>query len=279
MNTRFWMVVGIAAILSAGPVAAQDAHDHHHGHHHEAAAPTAPAIEAEITSEHRLVAGRNNGLRLVLTHKDGGFPVFWEQLKPVHDARIHLLIVDPAFQDYHHEHPTRTDKEGEYAFFLNPRTDCDYKLWAQVHFKDGGMAENHVVIPGAAGDCADHKRDEATISVSEVEGYRFVLGHEGAIRRGADTMLTVRVEDKEGTPFEELEPVMGAFAHLVGFYADGRTLAHLHPSGEEPGGKHDRGGPELSFHFRPDQAGPVKFFAQVRIGNRDIFAPFVVVVE
>ena len=82
----------------------------------------------------------------------------------------------------------------------------------------------------------------------------------------------------DGRPFTQLEPIMGAYAHLVGFADDYRTIVHLHPSGEEPKRPADRGGPTLEFKFYPPRPGFYRFYAQVHVDGKDRFARFGVVV-
>jgi hypothetical protein len=86
-------------------------------------------------------------------------------------------------------------------------------------------------------------------------------------------MGAIRV-DRGGAPVRTLEPVMGAFAHIVAFGEDYQSVLHVHPMGDEPQNDRARGGPELPFHFEPANSGFSKIFAQVRINGRDIFAPF-----
>ena len=84
---------------------------------------------------------------------------------------------------------------------------------------------------------------------------------------------------KDGQPVNFLEPVMGAFAHMVGFYEDYETIAHIHPMGAEPTKDTERGGPTLRFHIEPEQAGYLKLFAQVQIDGKQVFAPFSILVK
>ncbi len=67
---------------------------------------------------------------------------------------------------------------------------------------------------------------------------------------------------------------MNAFAHLVGFYEDGQTVVHLHPTGGEITDPSLRGGPTMEFLFYPPRAGHLRLFCQVQVGGRQVFAPF-----
>lgn len=97
-------------------------------------------------------------------------------------------------------------------------------------------------------------------------------------RAGSAVMGNITVT-KDGKPFNQLEPVMGAFAHVVGFGEDYSSVLHIHPMGKEPTSDTERGGPKLDFHIEPKTAGVVKLFAQVRIDGKDIFAPFGMLVK
>lgn len=119
---------------------------------------------------------------------------------------------------------------------------------------------------------------KTTVMSSTVDGYSFTLALDGEPKAGAAVMGNITVT-KNGKPFNQLEPVMGAFAHVVGFTEDYNSVLHIHPMGKEPTSDTERGGPKLEFHIEPKKAGFVKLFAQVRIGGKDIFAPFGVTVK
>jgi len=77
----------------------------------------------------------------------------------------------------------------------------------------------------------------------------------------------------------ELEPIMGAFAHLVAFHADGKTVLHMHPKGMQRVTPNDRGGPELEFQFYSPRPGFYRLFAQTQIKGEQKCAPFGLVVQ
>jgi hypothetical protein len=84
---------------------------------------------------------------------------------------------------------------------------------------------------------------------------------------------------ENGKPFSQLEPVMEAFVHLVGFYDDRNVIVHIHPQGGLVSDPATRGGPEVQFQFLPPKAGFIRFFAQTQIGGQPRFAPFTVEVR
>src|SRR5437762_14110518 len=64
------------------------------------------------------------------------------------------------------------------------------------------------------------------------------------VKAGEVALGTLRVTQADGSGFTRLEPVMGAFAHLVGFHENHITVLHIHPEISQPLAPSDRGGPE-----------------------------------
>jgi hypothetical protein len=71
-----------------------------------------------------------------------------------------------------------------------------------------------------------------------------------------------------------LEPVMGAFAHVVAFDPERNGFAHLHPLAGDPLAPPDATAPVLAFRVTIPQPGRYIVWAQVRMEGRDRFAPF-----
>ncbi len=110
-------------------------------------------------------------------------------------------------------------------------------------------------------------------------GLAFAVSLGGAATAGAHVPVTIAVTDAgTGQPFAGLEPIMGAYAHLVGFPAGSAGMLHAHPEGAEPASETARGGPVLAFELHPEAAGPTRLFLQVRKGGQTITVPFTLVV-
>ncbi len=224
-----------------------------------------------------LEAGQSTQVTLKLNAVSDGKPLTLDDLEEAHTKKLHLLIVDPTLTDYHHIHPVAGKNPGEYVFDFTPLKNDSYRVWADVIPVATGKQEYVRTDMGAP---AKEKAsiDKATSMVTTVDGYTFTLALDSEPKAGAPVMANV-VITKDGQPFTGLEPVMGAFAHIVGFTEDYNSVLHVHPMGKEPTSDAERGGPKLEFHIEPEKAGFVKLFAQVRIGGKDIFAPFGITVE
>ena len=127
---------------------------------------------------------------------------------------------------------------------------------------------------GKAGSIADTENRFA----STAGGYQFTLelskGNQLPTKSGQARHMRITVTDPDGKPVTILEPVMNAFAPLVGFYDDCKTVIHLHPTGGDVLNPELRGGPTLGFILFAPKPGFIRLYCQVSIGGRMLFAPF-----
>ena len=246
-----------------------DGHDHSsHKHDHK------PELVITPIAPKQSKAGEKNEVSLFIQDSKAK-PVDVSQFEVVHTKPVHLLIIEPGLKDYHHEHPTQKAK-GMYSFSFTPNTACGYRIWADVKLKGGHQHYYPVDIKGA--EACDAPIEKTVNLEATSQGYDFKLELESDLSVGSVVLATLRIS-KDGQPFNALEPVMGAFAHMVGFYENYESIAHIHPMGKEPTKDSERGGPSLSFHIEPEQAGYLKLFAQVQIDGKQVFAPFGLMIE
>lgn len=269
------VAVGAALIFSGSHVRAQHDHSHSHDHDHDHGAhgATASTIKIEIDPGAKHAAGKTATTIVRLTGPNGK-PVTLDDLKEAHTEKLHLLVVDESLTDYHHEHPVAAENAGEYRFEFTPRHGGTYHVWADLLPNATGVQEYAKTTVKVQGSPAAPSK--STNNTAEVDGYRFDLAVQGGkpLRAGEEASLKVKVTGPDGKPFTALEPVMGAFAHMVAFPTDLKSVMHVHPTGKEPDTPSERGGPDLSFHVVPEQAGYYKFYVQTQIGGRDKFAAF-----
>jgi hypothetical protein len=268
-----------ALLLNGAAARAQHDHDHSRGHGHSHDQPSAPAtVKAEVATPSSFTAGRDTRTVLRLTSKDGK-PITPDQLQVAHTEKLHLLIVDETLTDYHHEHPVPGEKPGEYAFDFAPRFGGTYAIWADVVPTATGQQEYAVTQVKVSG--APARKDRTLNTTADASGFRFTMSTENdaPLVAGKATLVKVKVSTPDGKPFDQLEPVMGAFAHMVAFPEDAASVTHVHPMGREPETPTERGGPELSFHVQPDKAGFLKIFLQTQIGGQEVYAAFAQNVE
>ena len=254
---------------------AADGHDHGAaGHSHGAAEPTM-TLAASMTQP--LTVGQRIEVKLVLKKKDGS-PVTLNDLKEAHTEKIHMLIIDPTLTDYHHEHPAPGSVPGEYRFSFTPQKAGAYRMWADVIPADTGKQEYVIADLGGMPQMGEIPNRASSLT-STVEALTYSVSFDGPLQAGKATLGKLTIKDANGAVFPALEPIMGAYAHIVGFSEDYKTIAHIHPKGEEPTKPSDRGAGELEFHAQPEKAGLMRLFGQVQIGGQSKFAPFTLNVD
>ena len=271
---------GMDLVQRSAPPSAKDEHAGH-GDSDAAGAHSNGAEQATISvaasTAQPLKSGEKNEVTLVLK-KQNGSSVTLDDLKEAHTEKIHVLIIDPTLTDYHHEHPVPGANPGEYRFSFTPRTAGPYRLWADLVPADTEKQEYAIADLGGAFSGGEIPNRSPNLTTT-VDGLTYTVTFEEPLKGGKAVMGKLTVKDGSGTVFSALEPIMGAYAHLVGFSEDRKTIAHIHPMGEEPKNPSDRGAGELQFHIQPETAGLVRLFAQVQIGGQSKFAPFTLNVE
>jgi hypothetical protein len=220
-----------------------------------------------------LSPGRETQVHIRLRKRDGT-PLLLNDLLTVHTRKMHLLIIDESLMDYHHEHPEPGAVGGEYVFRFTPRKPGNYRVWIDLLPWETGRQE-YVMIDLASPNPGNPLTDKVTRDRVVVDGltYRLIL-EDTVVKAGKAARARLRVTAADGTPFTALEPVMGAFAHLVGFRGDRKTVLHSHPLGLEPDGPDMRGGPEVDFYIYSSEPGFIRLFAQVQIEGAPKFAGF-----
>lgn len=236
--------------------------------------PGEPTMLLKAATSGPLEAGKKAEIKVQIQRRDGA-PVLLKDLMVMHTQPIHLLIVDPGLTDYHHEHPTPTAVAGEYAFSFTPTKNSNYRIWADLVPADSGVKEYPAVELPGTGD-PESIGDMSGRFDTHAGGLNFRLTFEnGALPRAKQVrVMRIEIADAAGKPVRKLEPIMNAFAHLVGFYKDNRTVVHLHPEGGDILRDDVRGGPVLAFKFYPPRAGFLRLFCQVVVDGKTTFAPF-----
>jgi hypothetical protein len=235
------------------------------------------ASDFTVTAHTQTPLKENVSTSVTLFLSDNGKGVGEDKLKTVHTQKVHALIIDPTLTDYQHIHPKSGKKSGEYVFDFTPHTANAYRIWLDITPNDGPQ---QYVMTDLSGENKKNLPVIKKLSMSsEMGGYHFNLSFDKPLKVGQDAMGSVIITDKNGKDVTNLEPIMEAFAHIVAFNQDYRTILHVHPMGPEPKDSTLRGGPRIDFHLTPSQTGYVKIFVQVQINGKEIIAPFGVNVD
>lgn len=229
----------------------------------DATAPLVPGKEAHFVLTLRTASGK---------------PIAPEDLLVTHTRLLHLLIIDPWLNDYQHVHPEPAPRAGDWTFAFTPRREGIYRVFADftpVVTARGLYASTDVQI-GRSGLPAMFTvvmRHEPSWVV-ERDGYRFALvpgAQPVRTRQPVDLKLVITRADGGRVP---MQPVMGAFAHLVAFDEARSGFAHLHPMETDLLQPPDPVKPVLNFKITIPAAGSYVIWAQLNLAGRETFVPF-----
>jgi hypothetical protein len=195
------------------------------------------------------------------------------QLIETHTRRLHAMLIDPSLEDYHHEHPVTSGRPGDFTFAFTPRKTGDYYLWLDVTPLATGRNETPTAV--VAGSIPSLASPSRVIQMeSNADGWKFQLRLDRRkVTAGLPISARLRITDMQGRPCFGLEPVMGAFAHVVGFMDDRHTMIHVHSHGEPPR-EQARSGPEVPFRFVAPKPGFLKMFIQTQVNGTVLLAKF-----
>lgn len=241
--------------------------------------PSKATIKAEVLAETPAKKGDAQTIIIKLTSLEEGKAILLSDLKEAHTKKIHVLIFDQTLTDYQHVHPEPTKEPGIYQFEWTPKNEGVYKLWVDVVPLKTEKEEYIEAALTTVGK--DNKPVDKTLTQnSKADDIWYTLSFETqTLKKGHAVMGSIKIVDAQGHDFKDLEPVMGAYAHIVAIHEDFQTITHVHPMGEEPSKESDRGGPTLSFHLDTKKAGYYKIWLQVQIEGSNVYVPFGVEVE
>jgi hypothetical protein len=202
-----------------------------------------------------------------------GKPIGPADLLVAHTRKLHLLAVDPTLSDYQHLHPEPGRRAGEWVFTLSPRRTGLYRVFAD--FTPAATARGlygvaEFTVPGTVPVVT-----RIPNTTWQGGGFVFELVLPPMLRAGQPADLVFRIQG-QGTVKRPvpLQPVMGAFAHLVAFDEARSGFAHLHPMETDLTKPPDALRPELNFRLTIPTPGRYAIWAQVNLGGAEVFAPF-----
>lgn len=218
----------------------------------------------------------------VVTLKTGsGKAIAPADLMVTHTKLLHLLIVDPTLTDYQHVHPEPGTKPGQWRFSFTPQRGGTYRIFADFTPAATGRGL-YASVDWTLGENVEKASlpvNQATAGVVERAGHRFSLVTKPQpLQAGQPIDLEFAIVRPDGGNVN-LQPVMGAYAHLVAFDEGRNGFAHLHPIDLDPLLAPDRRQPILKFKLTIPQAGRYVIWAQVNLSGEEAFVPFRVEVK
>jgi hypothetical protein len=213
----------------------------------------------------------------------GGMSIAPHELAVTHTEKMHVMVIDPSLEDYHHVHPKAEGLDGLYTFDFLPARSGAYRIFTEIvplRSRRQAIALSELEV---AGESQPPKFARSTESV--VDGIRFdLIGAPEALKTGRDYRFELKMARADGAPLT-LETVMGAKGHMVAFDADIKGFAHMHPidsiaSARTAGfGAATSGDTDLAFMFNVPNPGWYRLFAQIQVEGEAVFGRFDLKVE
>jgi len=213
-------------------------------------------------------------LRLSVTHPatprrgSGQAPVV-RKFSIVHERPMHLFIVGDGLEYFAHEHPV-AQRDG--VFMLDVRLPRPGPYMAIAEFLPEGGTPQTFQQMFTTGEPFPRPANPAIDTAPKiVDGMRVSLDA-SQVKAGDTKTLTFRIEDAaSGAPATDLEPYLGASAHLLVVPVDLTEAIHGHPT-------EDVRGPAISFAPLVPREGRYKVWIQFQRGGKVSTAAFVIAV-
>ncbi len=155
-----------------------------------------------------------------------------QDLNVAHEKKLHLIIYDPSLQEFQHVHP---EFDGTmWVVDTQFSVDGNYWIWAQGELASDGeefSSSNKLDITGGTSAwptppvLGDQRTGTSGTSAIELSKTKLVAGKMA--------MLDLKMTRTDGTT-PQIEPYLGAFAHIIATPSDGDALIHVHPIGTGP---------------------------------------------
>lgn len=240
-------------------------------------------VAADLETEQPLKSGEKARVALNL-ETSGGMSIAPHELAITHTEKMHVMVIDPSLEDYHHLHPEAEGLDGLYHFEFTPERAGTYRVFTEivpVRSRRQAIALSELEV---AGEAAAPQFKLSTESV--VDGVHFKLsGVPQTVKTGRDYRLELRVTDAASGAPADLEVVMDAKGHMVAFDARALGFAHMHPidsvvSVRAAGiANVPTDDAELAFLFNVPNPGWYRLFAQIQVGGEAVYGRFDLMVE
>jgi hypothetical protein len=184
----------------------------------------------------------------------------------MHERLLHLFIVSGDLTFFDHVHPEPA-KDGAFEIAVTFPKAGAYRLVADV-LPTGAMPQTlqHTIVTTGAGSPLGARPPAFTAEVLEAQegGVRARLLPDKA-RVGDDAHVVLELSDiRTSEPVTDVEPYLGAWAHMLLSSSDLADIVHSHPLIEET----VPGGPKITFQTLFARPGWYRVWAQVQRRGR-----------
>lgn len=210
------------------------------------------------------------GLRIVIRDPANSQPV--TSLETVHERPLHLFVVSRSLEYFAHVHP---EEAAGGAFEVRHAIPSGEYMVVADFLPRGGSPQTlqrAIVTPGASG-LTQAARLSRSVLTQTARGVRAqLLAGDVAAGRNGHLMFDV-AESSGGEAVTDLEPYLGAPAHLFIASADLTETMHAHPDTTAAGGS------RLTFDITLPKPGGYRMWLQIQRRGTVITLPFTLVVS
>ncbi len=236
-----------------------------------------PAIALESIWDGKPVAGHKMNVTIRLRDAETGNTLTPDNLQATGRYKIHLLVVDPTFTDFHHLHAEPSTTPYAFNFSFTPKISSSYKLLADITPASTGKEQ---FISGWIGDSDYSFVDRKVAYTTAKAGYIFNISFDAPPKAGIPVEININVTDSENKPATWQIQMPGWETRIVetnsiiGFYDDQKNVITATQFMEHRDPFQTTEGPDIKFNVQPPVAGYIKLFVQLNINNKDIIVPF-----
>ena len=207
------------------------------------------------------------GLRVTLREPDSGAVV--PALDRVHEKPLHLFVVSRDLEFFRHVHP-ETYTRGPIEFRLDVPPG-EYMVIADF-LPSGGtpqLIQRLVIAPGAGAQVAKTAVVPATVGIAG--GVRALFHPTVDLTSGRESKLRITLTNAaDGRPIQDLEPYLGAAAHMMIVNHSLTTAVHGHPA---DGDNRDGDGVVLFFDVTFPEPGVYRAWLQFQRAGTVVTIP------
>ena len=220
----------------------------------------------EVMSEPRTPeAGKPVELTIFVRSRDTRQPV--AEFDTVHERQMHFMVVSADMQHFAHEHPV-AGANGKFTLAYTFPTGGEYHLFADVAPKGAGsqILMQPIRVGGTATAGTAPLQFKSSLA-DTVDGVNVAfLTDPAKLPVGRSFNITFALKNAGvGTPVTDLEPYLGAMAHLMLIHQDGTTFVHSHPDESDVNNGHKG---TLSFLARFPKPGFYRVWLQFQRGGK-----------
>ncbi|MEV6070219.1 hypothetical protein AB0L82_27050 [Nocardia sp. NPDC052001] len=199
-------------------------------------------------------ANQQGALRFRITGPQGAVTKY----NSLHEKNLHLIVVRSDASQFRHVHPELA-ADGTWSIDWKWAEPGTYRVFTDFSPAGGPGELTLSRTVNVAGDAVAKPLPPAA-KTAQVDGYQVTLNGDLSTA-GSEVKFTVT---RDGKPVTDLQPYLGAYAHLVALRASDLAYLHVHPEGEV--GK-TAPGPEVAFHAQAPSDGTYRLYLDFQHGG------------